>query len=121
MLRWNDPIKSQSTVGIAGVILVSVTIAAGLGFCAVLGIAFNASTTQIVPFLALGLGVDDMFLITHMYAEQSTTEAQPDVSKCNKVLNIFNNNVLNSSLHDRCKYTSVTRYTKLYSSGKASM
>lgn len=78
LLRWNDPIKSQSTIGIAGVILVSVTIAAGLGFCAVLGIAFNASTTQIVPFLALGLGVDDMFLITHMYAEQSTTEAQPD-------------------------------------------
>lgn len=44
---WDDPMRSQCALGIAGVILVSVTVAAGLGFCAVLGIAFNASTTQV--------------------------------------------------------------------------
>lgn len=79
LLRWHDPVKSQSAVGLAGIILVSVTVAAGLGFCAVLGIAFNATTTQIVPFLALGLGVDDMFLLTHIYAEQPASESHPDV------------------------------------------
>lgn len=36
-----------------------------------LGIPFNASSTQIVPFLALGLGVQDMFLLTHAYVEQA--------------------------------------------------
>ncbi|KAJ9578984.1 hypothetical protein L9F63_024909, partial [Diploptera punctata] len=70
LLRWHDPVRSQAGVGIAGVLLVTITVAAGLGFCALLGIAFNASTTQIVPFLALGLGVDDLFLLTHTYAEQ---------------------------------------------------
>ncbi|RZF41387.1 hypothetical protein LSTR_LSTR000101 [Laodelphax striatellus] len=78
LLRWGDPVKSQAAIGFAGVILVSVSVAAGLGFCAVLGIPFNASTTQIVPFLALGLGVIDMFLLTHIYAEQSPSESQPD-------------------------------------------
>lgn len=39
--------RSQTGVGLAGVILVSITVAAGLGFCAILGIAFNASTTQV--------------------------------------------------------------------------
>lgn len=84
LLRWHDPVQSQAGVGLAGVLLVSITVAAGLGFCALLGIAFNASTTQIVPFLALGLGVDDMFLLTHTYAEQEHGQAgshshyQPD-------------------------------------------
>jgi len=61
-------------VGIVGVMLVCATVAAGLGFCALLGIPFNATTTQIVPFLALGLGVHDMFLLTHTYAELSVNE-----------------------------------------------
>lgn len=80
LLRRHDPLRSQAGVGIAGVVLVSMTVAAGLGFCALLGIVFNASTTQIVPFLALGLGVDDMFLITASYAEQDMTEVRPHVS-----------------------------------------
>lgn len=56
--------------------LVCATVAAGLGFCALLGIPFNAATTQIVPFLALGLGVHDMFLLTHTYAELSVNEVR---------------------------------------------
>lgn len=79
LLRRDDPVRSQSGIGIAGVVLVSVTVAAGLGFCALLGIAFNAATTQIIPFLALGLGVDNMFHLTHTYAE-TDSEGNIDVS-----------------------------------------
>lgn len=32
-----------------------------------MGIHFNAATTQIVPFISLGLGIDDMFLVLHSY------------------------------------------------------
>jgi patched 1 protein len=74
LLRWKDRVRSQSGVGMAGVVLVCASLAAGLGFCALLGIPFNAATTQIVPFLSLGLGVHDMFLLTHTYAELSVRE-----------------------------------------------
>ncbi|TGZ37491.1 Protein patched [Temnothorax longispinosus] len=85
LFRWKDPVRSQSGVGTVsythldvykrqGVMLICATIAAGLGFCALLGIPFNATTTQIVPFLALGLAVHDMFLLTHTYAELSVNE-----------------------------------------------
>ncbi|KAH0618674.1 hypothetical protein JD844_018081 [Phrynosoma platyrhinos] len=45
MLRW-DCSKSQGAVGLAGVLLVALSVAAGLGFCSLLGISFNAATTQ---------------------------------------------------------------------------
>ncbi|XP_045158248.1 protein patched homolog 1-like isoform X2 [Mercenaria mercenaria] len=77
LLRWNNVIQSQSGIGIAGVLLVALAVAAGLGICSILGIAFNASTTQIIPFLALGLGVNDMFLITHTYAENANNDNIP--------------------------------------------
>ena len=47
LLRWNNAVQSQSGIGIAGVLLVALTVAAGLGITSVLRIAFNASTTQV--------------------------------------------------------------------------
>nr|XP_022317481.1 protein patched homolog 1-like [Crassostrea virginica] len=74
LLRWNNGVHSQSGIGVAGVLLVALSVAAGLGVCAVLGISFNAATTQIIPFLALGLGVDDIFLMAHTYGENSASK-----------------------------------------------
>ncbi|XP_041255401.1 protein patched homolog 1 isoform X3 [Onychostruthus taczanowskii] len=45
MLRW-DCAKSQGAVGLAGVLLVALSVAAGLGLCSLIGISFNAATTQ---------------------------------------------------------------------------
>lgn len=60
--------KSQSVVGMVGVLLIALATTAGLGVCALLGLPFNATTTQIVPFLALGLGIDNLFLLAHTYS-----------------------------------------------------
>ncbi|XP_047398896.1 protein patched homolog 2 isoform X2 [Sciurus carolinensis] len=68
MLRW-DCAQSQGAVGLAGVLLVALAVASGLGLCSLLGITFNAATTQVLPFLALGIGVDDIFLLAHAFTE----------------------------------------------------
>ena len=69
MIRWNNVVQSQGCMGVIGVLLVSLSVASGLGLCSFLGISFNAATTQVLPFIALGLGVDDMFLLSHTYRD----------------------------------------------------
>ncbi|KAJ1374370.1 Protein phosphatase type 2C 3 [Parelaphostrongylus tenuis] len=66
--RWLA-IKSNVALSFVGVILVTYSSICGLGMTTALGIHFNAATTQIVPFLSLGLGIDDMFLLLHNYDE----------------------------------------------------
>ncbi|XP_068949243.1 protein patched homolog 2-like [Petaurus breviceps papuanus] len=82
MLRW-DCSKSQGAVGLAGVLLVALSVASGLGLCSLLGMTFNAATTQVLPFLALGIGVDDMFLLAHAFTEApSGTPLQERTGEC---------------------------------------
>ncbi|CAB3986668.1 patched homolog 1-like, partial [Paramuricea clavata] len=69
MIRWNSVVQSQGCMGIVGVLLVSLSVASGLGLCSFAGISFNAATTQVLPFISLGLGVDDMFLLSHTYRD----------------------------------------------------
>ncbi|CAI4232828.1 unnamed protein product [Auanema sp. JU1783] len=66
--RWLA-IQSNVFLAIVGVFLVTYSSICGLGVTTALGINFNAATTQIVPFLTLGLGIDDMFLLLHNYDE----------------------------------------------------
>ncbi|XP_047398918.1 protein patched homolog 2 isoform X5 [Sciurus carolinensis] len=82
MLRW-DCAQSQGAVGLAGVLLVALAVASGLGLCSLLGITFNAATTQVLPFLALGIGVDDIFLLAHAFTEAPPgTRLQERMGEC---------------------------------------
>ncbi|RMC21305.1 hypothetical protein DUI87_02166 [Hirundo rustica rustica] len=76
MLRW-DCTKSQGAVGLAGIFLVALSVAAGLGLCSLIGISFNAAKTQVLPFLALGVGVDDIVLLVHAFSETGQNKRIP--------------------------------------------
>jgi patched 1 protein len=63
---WLSP-KACCGAAVIGVLIITYSSVAGLGLATLMGINFNAATTQIVPFLSLGLGIDDMFLVLHNY------------------------------------------------------
>ena len=58
-----------ASVGVAGLLLVMLASLGACGLAAMLAISFNATSLQVIPFLALGLGVDDMFILLHSFDE----------------------------------------------------
>ena len=69
LYRRNGVVRSQAAVGVAGVFLVALGVPSGLGLCALIGVTFNAVTSQTIPFIALGIGVNSMFVLAHSYGE----------------------------------------------------
>ncbi|KAI1290439.1 Protein patched [Halotydeus destructor] len=67
--KWDDNVTSMRFVGLAGVTLVSFSVASGLGLCALLRLPFSAATTQIIPFICVGFGMYHLFLMTSAYSE----------------------------------------------------
>lgn len=76
-----DPPGSRGLLGALGVLLAVGAVGAGLGLCALLGLPFNAATTRVLPFLALGLGLDNLFLLAHAYEDAAKARIPPQVSR----------------------------------------
>eukprot|EP01112_Ceratiomyxa_fruticulosa_P010435 TRINITY_DN2764_c0_g1_i3.p1 TRINITY_DN2764_c0_g1~~TRINITY_DN2764_c0_g1_i3.p1 ORF type:complete len:514 (-),score=73.71 TRINITY_DN2764_c0_g1_i3:314-1855(-) len=61
------PVRSKLLVGLSGITLVLGSIASGLGLSALFQIEFSPISVQVLPFLLLGSGVDDMFIIANSF------------------------------------------------------
>ena len=69
LFNWIDVVKSQSGLGLSGVLLVTLTVAGGLGCCALIDIPFNAITTQVIPVWVVCMGINPIFIMTQTYTE----------------------------------------------------
>ena len=76
-LARRDPSRSHAGVGLAGLVLVAVANAGALGVFSALGLSLNATILQVLPFIALGLGVDDMFLLVQVFREVPKPPGRP--------------------------------------------
>lgn len=62
--KFPHPIASRSLLGLQGVIIVVFSVTSALGIAAYAGIHITMIVTEVVPFLILAIGVDNMFIIT---------------------------------------------------------
>ena len=62
-----DRAENHVLVAVLGLGLVLLTIFASYGFLALVGVSFTPTMLQVLPFISLGLGVDDLFLLLHYY------------------------------------------------------
>lgn len=54
-------------LGLSGVIIVLLSVCASLGFFSYMGVEASLIILEVVPFLVLAVGVDNLFILVHSY------------------------------------------------------
>eukprot|EP01062_Namystynia_karyoxenos_P042493 TRINITY_DN3106_c0_g1_i1.p1 TRINITY_DN3106_c0_g1~~TRINITY_DN3106_c0_g1_i1.p1 ORF type:complete len:1147 (+),score=328.69 TRINITY_DN3106_c0_g1_i1:55-3495(+) len=63
-----DAVRSRTHfVGTGGVICIMCAVVGSMGFSALCGIHFNGLSLQVLPYVSMGLGIDDMFVLLHYF------------------------------------------------------
>lgn len=67
---------AQSVMAVLSVLLLASSVAAGLGFCSLLGLPMNLLSTHVLPFISVGLAMRETFLLL---STQSRNLTPPEV------------------------------------------
>lgn len=60
-------VDTKLVVGLFGVLLVLVAVVASLGFYSYMQVTATLIVLEVVPFLVLAVGVDNLFILVHSY------------------------------------------------------
>lgn len=69
-------VDAKVTLGLAGVLLVLVSVGASLGFYSYLGIPSTLIIVEVVPFLVLAVGVDNIFILVQTYQREELRDGE---------------------------------------------
>ncbi|KAG0620497.1 hypothetical protein M758_4G220800 [Ceratodon purpureus] len=65
-LNFRNPVHSHTSLALVGLAVVAFAVLAGFGLTALCDIPFSPLAGSVVPFLALGLGIDDVFVLVNI-------------------------------------------------------
>jgi len=69
-------LHSRFILGLSGIIIVAACVGISVGICSYFGVGMTMISTEVVPFLILAIGVDNMFIITR--AERTVSKDVTD-------------------------------------------
>ncbi|MCJ1477839.1 hypothetical protein MMC13_006512 [Lambiella insularis] len=72
----NAMVQSKFSLGIAGIVIVLMSVSASVGLFSAAGIKITLIIAEVIPFLVLAVGVDNIFLIVHEF--DRVNQAYPD-------------------------------------------
>eukprot|EP01062_Namystynia_karyoxenos_P076993 TRINITY_DN7658_c0_g2_i2.p1 TRINITY_DN7658_c0_g2~~TRINITY_DN7658_c0_g2_i2.p1 ORF type:complete len:1128 (+),score=326.72 TRINITY_DN7658_c0_g2_i2:103-3486(+) len=73
-----DKVYSRLGLGVAGILCIAIAVFGTFGFAALCNIEFNGLTMQVLPYVTMGLGIDDMFVVVHYF---HPPKASDDIEK----------------------------------------
>eukprot|EP01023_Acetabularia_acetabulum_P066465 TRINITY_DN8980_c0_g1_i2.p1 TRINITY_DN8980_c0_g1~~TRINITY_DN8980_c0_g1_i2.p1 ORF type:complete len:577 (-),score=109.96 TRINITY_DN8980_c0_g1_i2:1018-2748(-) len=98
VLFRNSPVYCKSQIAIFSILAIGLAIASSFGLASAFGVKFNL-VVQTLPFLLLGLGVDDSFVIMGAYFKE-TAKDQPLVQRMSNTMRAAGTSITVTSVTD---------------------
>jgi len=77
----NALVQSKFTLGVIGIVIVLMSVSASVGLFSAAGIKVTLIIAEVIPFLVLAVGVDNIFLIVHEFERVNLSHPDEDVSE----------------------------------------
>lgn len=74
-------VQSKFMLGVVGILIVLMSVSASVGLFAALGVKATLIIAEVIPFLVLAVGVDNIFLIVHEFERVNISHADESVSE----------------------------------------
>ncbi|EWC46894.1 hypothetical protein DRE_03906 [Drechslerella stenobrocha 248] len=92
-------VDSKFTLGVAGIVIVLMSVSASVGLFSALGVKVTLIIAEVIPFLVLAIGVDNIFLITHEFERANTSHPdRPVEDRISKALGRMGPSILLSAI-----------------------
>lgn len=77
----NALVQSKFTLGIVGIVIVLMSVSASVGVFAAVGVKATLIIAEVIPFLVLAVGVDNIFLIVHEFERINTSHPDEEIDE----------------------------------------
>ncbi|XP_058443946.1 NPC intracellular cholesterol transporter 1 homolog 1b [Malaya genurostris] len=94
--------ESKITLAVGGITVVLVSVACSLGFFGYLQLATTMLTIEVIPFLVLAIGVDNIFMLVHAYQRIDRVETPETSQAIGKALGQIGPSILLTSASECC-------------------
>ncbi|BFZ11392.1 hypothetical protein BsWGS_14432 [Bradybaena similaris] len=93
-------VEAKISVGLAGVLIVLLSVGASLGFYGYVGVPSTLIIFEVVPFLVLAVGVDNIFILVQKYQREMLNDDEAVEHKIGRVLGQAGPTMLLTSLSE---------------------
>ncbi|KAL4921504.1 patched family-domain-containing protein [Aspergillus aurantiobrunneus] len=77
----NALVQSKFTLGIVGIIIVLMSVSASVGLFSAAGVKVTLIIAEVIPFLVLAVGVDNIFLIVHEFERLNVSHPDEEIDE----------------------------------------
>ncbi|TQS36998.1 hypothetical protein Golomagni_02542 [Golovinomyces magnicellulatus] len=99
-------VEMKFTLGVAGIAIVLMSISASIGLFSIMGIKVTLIIAEVIPFIVLAVGVDNIFLIVHEFERVNISHADaPIEDRIAKTLGRIGPSILLSALNETIAFS----------------